>query len=118
MPRLKRSRALSLPCASNASKRAAGSMPFTVSWDGTPCRGACSTFSVSTRRHFPMSRMLRFAALALTAWLAALGAHAKEREISVGLQAAITSIDPHYHNLSPNNSLLRHIYEPLIWRDA
>ena len=28
----------------------------------------------------------------------------KEREVSIGLQAAITSIDPHYHNLSPNNS--------------
>ena len=64
-----------------------------------------------------MSRMLRFAALAWIALLVALGAQASEREISVGLQAAITSIDPHYHNLSPNNSLLRHIYEPLIWRD-
>ena len=65
-----------------------------------------------------MSRTLRFVALALFAWAAAWGAHAKDREISVGLQAAITSIDPHYHNLSPNNSLLRHIYEPLVWRDA
>ena len=46
-------------------------------------------------------------------------AHAqKEREVSIGLQAAITSIDPHYHNLSPNNSLLLHIYEPLVKRDA
>ena len=32
----------------------------------------------------------------------------KQREISVGLQAAITSMDPHYHNLSPNNSSYRH----------
>ncbi|HST01245.1 MAG TPA: ABC transporter substrate-binding protein, partial [Usitatibacter sp.] len=64
-----------------------------------------------------MSRMLRLAALAWIALLAALGAQGKDREISVGLQAAITSIDPHYHNLSPNNSLLRHIYEPLTWRD-
>ena len=39
-------------------------------------------------------------------------------EVSIGLQAAITSIDPHYHNLSPNNSLLLHIYEPLVKRDA
>jgi peptide/nickel transport system substrate-binding protein len=65
-----------------------------------------------------MSRMLRYAAWAWLVLAAAMGAHAKDREISVGLQAAITSIDPHYHNLSPNNSLLRHIYEPLIWRDA
>ncbi len=65
-----------------------------------------------------MSRMFRIAALAFFALAAAWGAGAKDREVSIGLQAPITSIDPHYHNLSPNNSLLRHIYEPLIWRDA
>lgn len=42
---------------------------------------------------------------------------APERAVSIGLQAAITSIDPHYHNLSPNNSMLLHIFEPLIVRD-
>ena len=63
-------------------------------------------------------RMLRIAALAILAAAASLGAAAKEREIAIGLQAAITSIDPHYHNLSPNNSLLLHIYEPLVKRDA
>jgi peptide/nickel transport system substrate-binding protein len=46
-------------------------------------------------------------------------AHAqKQREIGIGLQAAITSMDPHYHNLSPNNSLHRHVFEPLIAVDA
>jgi len=64
-----------------------------------------------------MSRMIRVAAIAILSAIASLGASA-EREISVGLQAAITSIDPHYHNLSPNNSLLLHIYEPLVQRDA
>jgi peptide/nickel transport system substrate-binding protein len=63
-----------------------------------------------------MLRMLRMAAIAIVA-MTAWGA-AAQREISVGLQAAITSIDPHYHNLSPNNSLLLHIYEPLVQRDA
>ena len=38
--------------------------------------------------------------------------------MAIGLQAAITSIDPHYHNLSPNNAMLLHIFEPLITRDA
>jgi len=42
-----------------------------------------------------MSRMLRYAAWAWLALAAAMGAFAKDREISVGLQAAITSIDPH-----------------------
>jgi peptide/nickel transport system substrate-binding protein len=65
-----------------------------------------------------MLRMLQIAAIAL-AFAVAPPAHAqKERDVAIGLQAAITSIDPHYHNLSPNNSLLLHIFEPLIKRDA
>ena len=65
-----------------------------------------------------MLRMLKIAVLALAAAMPHAGALAKEREVAIGLQAAITSIDPHYHNLSPNNSLLLHIFEPLIKRDA
>jgi peptide/nickel transport system substrate-binding protein len=65
-----------------------------------------------------MFRMLHSAALALLVASAPMAHAQKEREVAVGLQAAITSIDPHYHNLSPNNSLLLHIYEPLIKRDA
>jgi peptide/nickel transport system substrate-binding protein len=64
-----------------------------------------------------MLRMLRFAAAAAVA-LAVPFAAAKEREVSIGLQSPVTSMDPHYHNLSPNNSLLLHVYEPLIQRDA
>ncbi|MEP7156627.1 MAG: ABC transporter substrate-binding protein [Betaproteobacteria bacterium] len=40
------------------------------------------------------------------------------REISIGLSSAITSMDPHYHNLIPNNGVLRHIYDSLIRQDA
>ncbi len=65
-----------------------------------------------------MLRIFSMAVAALCAMLAPFGIHAKEREVTIGLQAAITSIDPHYHNLSPNNSLLSHIFEPLIKRDA
>jgi peptide/nickel transport system substrate-binding protein len=65
-----------------------------------------------------MLRMLQAAVAALLATLIPLAHAQKEREVSIGLQAAVTSIDPHYHNLSPNNSLLQHIYEPLIRRDA
>ena len=64
-----------------------------------------------------MSRMFQLAlAFMLAASTAAL-ALAREREVAIGLQAAITSIDPHYHNLSPNNSMLLHIFEALIARD-
>jgi peptide/nickel transport system substrate-binding protein len=64
-----------------------------------------------------MQRILRLIvagfALAITAATPALAS----REVSIGLQAAITSMDPHYHNLSPNNSMMLHVFEPLIKRD-
>src|SRR5687767_16034715 len=65
-----------------------------------------------------MSRSLGWALAALLSALASFGAAAKDRDVSIGLQAQVTAMDPHYHNLSPNNSLLLHIYEPLIKRDA
>ena len=55
-------------------------------------------------------------ALLLAAALPA-AAQNKPRDINIGLQAAITSMDPHYHNLSPNNSMMLHLFEPLIKRD-
>jgi peptide/nickel transport system substrate-binding protein len=64
-----------------------------------------------------MLRMFRIAAVFLFASLAALGAFGRDREVSIGLQAAVTSMDPHYHNLSPNNSMMLHVFEPLIRRD-
>jgi peptide/nickel transport system substrate-binding protein len=63
-------------------------------------------------------RTLRLAAIFVCLSLAAFAGEAKDREVSIGLGATITSIDPHYHNLSPNNGLLLHIFEPLIQRDA
>jgi len=36
------------------------------------------------------------------------------QELKVGLSAEPSSIDPHYHNLAPNNALVRQVYEPLI----
>jgi len=64
-----------------------------------------------------MLRFLKLGAALVAALLAPLALAQKEREVSIGLQAAITSIDPHYHNLSPNNALLLHVFEPLVKRD-
>jgi peptide/nickel transport system substrate-binding protein len=64
-----------------------------------------------------MLRMIRIAAALFCAALVAFGAGAKDREIAIGLAASVTSMDPHYHNLSPNNALLLHVFEPLIQRD-
>jgi peptide/nickel transport system substrate-binding protein len=39
-------------------------------------------------------------------------------ELKVGLAAPPSSIDPHFHNLSPNNSLLSHFYDRLVHQDT
>src|SRR4051794_9065136 len=69
------------------------------------------------RERQPMMRMFHAAAALLALAFVPAAQAQKEREVAIGLQAAITSIDPHFHNLSPNNSLLLHIFEPLIKRD-
>ena len=72
---------------------------------------------ISTGRKY----VARAAISAITAILFAAtpfaAAQNKPRDINIGLQAAITSMDPHFHNLSPNNSMMLHVFDPLIKRD-
>jgi peptide/nickel transport system substrate-binding protein len=42
---------------------------------------------------------------------------AAAQELRIGLASEPTAMDPHYHNLSPNNSLLNHIFERLVGQD-
>lgn len=57
-------------------------------------------------------------AAALIAAMFAFSVPARAAEISIGLGADITSIDPHFHNLTPNNNVAEHIFETLITKDA
>ncbi|MFM8609491.1 MAG: ABC transporter substrate-binding protein, partial [Burkholderiaceae bacterium] len=43
---------------------------------------------------------------------------ANAQEVRIGLSAEPSSIDPHYHNLGPNNGLARHVFEPLVNQNA
>jgi len=38
-------------------------------------------------------------------------------DINIALGADVTSIDPHYHNLTPNNNVAEHIFETLVTKD-
>lgn len=38
-------------------------------------------------------------------------------ELTIGLASEPTSMDPHFHNLTPNNAMSRHIYDTLIRQD-
>ena len=53
--------------------------------------------------------------LAVLASLAAAAAHAQS--ITIGLAADVTSIDPHFHLLTPNASLGEHVFGLLIHKD-
>jgi len=57
--------------------------------------------------------MIRFLVAALFAFTTAAAA----QELRIGLASEPTAMDPHYHNLSPNNSLLTHIFESLVDQD-
>ncbi|MPZ43840.1 MAG: ABC transporter substrate-binding protein [Betaproteobacteria bacterium] len=39
------------------------------------------------------------------------------QQIAIGLGGDVTSIDPHYHNLTPNNNIADHIFGTLVQKD-
>ncbi len=45
-------------------------------------------------------------------------AQALAQTLSIGSGAPVTTIDPHFHNVGPNNALTMHIFDRLIERDA
>src|SRR5437899_581840 len=55
------------------------------------------------------------AALGWIAGAAAAGAGAQE--LKIALSAEPSAMDPHFHNLTPNNSLLKHIFDRLTDQD-
>ena len=61
-----------------------------------------------------MSRLL--CAVVLT--LACAVRIADAQDLSIGLGADVTSIDPHFHNLTPNNNIGNHVFEALVAKDA
>ena len=60
--------------------------------------------------------MIKKAFIAAAASIAALtlATTAPAQTLRIGLALEPTSIDPHYHNLSPNNAFARHIFDRLV----
>src|SRR5512139_1833981 len=48
----------------------------------------------------------------------ALGASAHAADLTIGLSTPVTSLDPHFHNLTPNNNVADHVFEKLVSKDA
>ncbi len=49
--------------------------------------------------------------------IVAFAGPAQAADLTIGLSTPITSLDPHFHNLTPNNSMARHVFETLIKQD-
>ena len=47
--------------------------------------------------------------MAVAGWMPAANA----QELRIGLSAEPSAMDPHFHNLTPNNSMFRHIFDRL-----
>lgn len=62
------------------------------------------------RANWKSAAMAAVAILAGTAGLQAI-------ELKIGLSAEPSSADPHFHNLSPNNAIARHVFETLVLMD-
>jgi len=58
------------------------------------------------------------AAAAASPLLAPGGAHAQQQVLTIATGGAFTSMDPHYHRLTPNNVIADHIFDVLIAMDA
>src|SRR5689334_23205076 len=60
----------------------------------------------------PVRRLLCLIAAALLGPAAALAA-----DLTIGLGTDVTSLDPHYHNLTPNNNVAQHVFGLLVQRN-
>ncbi|MEQ8356351.1 MAG: ABC transporter substrate-binding protein [Kiloniellaceae bacterium] len=61
---------------------------------------------------------MRKSTLLCAASLAAvLASPVAAQELTIGVSAEPSALDPHYHNLGPNNAMRRHIFESLILQD-
>jgi hypothetical protein len=57
----------------------------------------------------PIRRLLCLFAAALLGPAGALAA-----DLTIGLGTDVTSLDPHYHNLTPNNNVAQHVFGSLV----
>lgn len=63
-----------------------------------------------------LAALAAFAATALATLTTAGPSQANVLNLAVG--GAFSSMDPHFHDLSPNHALTQHIFEPLVMTDA
>jgi peptide/nickel transport system substrate-binding protein len=61
---------------------------------------------------------MRRCVVLLVSVLLAFALPAAAQELTIGLKAEPSSLDPQFHNLGANNQLAQHIFDPLVAKDA
>ncbi len=61
--------------------------------------------------------MIRSLVLLFAGWVAIVAGAAGASDLTIGIGADVTAIDPHYHNVTPNNNVAAHIFDYLVLRD-
>jgi peptide/nickel transport system substrate-binding protein len=64
-----------------------------------------------------MKQGLRRLACAAMPVTLGLSSPAIGQELRIGVASEVTSIDPHFHNVGPNNALRKHVFEGLVGND-
>src|SRR5258708_37236175 len=62
-------------------------------------------------------RMARFRLIVAAAASLGFMAGAQAQELKIGLSAEPSAMDPHFHNLTPNHSATKHIFDRLLDQD-
>ncbi len=64
-----------------------------------------------------MHKRSAWAGLALAVLFAAATPAAQAQSLTVALAATPTAVDPHFHNLVPNNAIAAHVFDKLVHQD-
>src|SRR6202790_4188227 len=70
----------------------------------------------STEHPMPPSRAL-ISCLSFFVSICGTVASSSAADLTIGIGADVTAIDPHYHNVTPNNNVAAHIFDYLVLRD-
>jgi peptide/nickel transport system substrate-binding protein len=68
-------------------------------------------------RHYLKTAALTLGLSAALLGTGALSAQTNKQELVVALSATVSSMDPHFHNLTPNNAIARHLFDTLVRTD-
>src|SRR4051812_29634176 len=61
--------------------------------------------------------LMRLLRVLVTVLLGFASLEAAAVDLSIGLGTDVTSMDPHYHNLTPNNNVAQHVFGLLVQRN-